>query len=345
MRRIIVVGGGAAGFFAALNFKESHPDCEVVILEKTRQPLAKVKISGGGRCNVTHSCFEPKSLVSNYPRGNVELLGPFNRFQPKDTLAWFEKRGVEFKTEADGRIFPVTDSSQTIIDCFMNEAKKLKVELRLETSVEKIEPGFTLYLKGGDTLAADKVILATGSNPLGHALAESLGHTIVKPVPSLFSFNCPSSPLLDLSGISVPNGSAALKGTSFKTEGPILITHWGFSGPCILKLSSFAARHLFEVQYKATVVIDWGDTIPKNLLKRLDPLKLHASEYLIDGKTTYKAEFVTAGGVELKEIHFKNMESKKVPNLHIIGELLNIDGVTGGFNFQNAWTGGYLCSR
>lgn len=227
----------------------------------------------------------------------------------------------------------------------MNEAKKLKVELRLETSVEKIEPGFTLYLKGGDTLAADKVILATGSNPLGHALAESLGHTIVKPVPSLFSFNCPSSPLLDLSGISVPNGSAALKGTSFKTEGPILITHWGFSGPCILKLSSFAARHLFEVQYKATVVIDWGDTIPKNLLKRLDPLKLHASEYLIDGKTTYKAEFVTAGGVELKEIHFKNMESKKVPNLHIIGELLNIDGVTGGFNFQNAWTGGYLCSR
>ncbi len=345
MMKVVVVGGGAAGFFAALNFKERHPESEVVILERTRQPLAKVKISGGGRCNVTHSCFDPKSLVSNYPRGNLELLGPFHRFQPKDTLAWFEKRGIEFKTEEDGRIFPVTDSSQTIIDCFMREAKRLNVLLRLETSVEKIEPGFTIHLKGGEILNADKVILATGSNPLGYALAESLGHTLVKPVPSLFSFNCPTSPLLDLSGISVPYGRASLKGTAFQTEGPILITHWGFSGPAILKLSAFAARYLHEAQYKAEVVIDWGDTIPKNLLKRLDPLKLHASEYQIDGKTTYKAEFVTAGGVELKEIHFKNMESKKVPNLHIIGELLNIDGITGGFNFQNAWTGGFLCSQ
>lgn len=343
MTKLIVIGGGPAGFFAALHFKETHPDVEVEILEKTRQPLAKVKISGGGRCNVTHACFDPKTLTGNYPRGQIELLGPFHRFQPRDTIEWFEKRGVALKVEADGRMFPVTDSSQTIIDCLQREAKRLGIPIRLEASVEKIEPGFTLHLRGGETLEADKVVLATGSSPAGYALATSLGHTLVKPVPSLFSFNCPSSPHLDLAGISVPEGKASLKGTPFKTEGPILITHWGFSGPAILKLSAFAARYLHEVGYKATVVIDWGETIPKNLLKRLGLERVHS--YEIEGKTTYKSEFVTAGGVELKEINFKNMESKIVPGLYMVGELLNVDGITGGFNFQNAWTGGALCGK
>lgn len=348
MVRVVVVGGGAAGFFAAITFKENYPDSEVVILEKTRQPLAKVRISGGGRCNVTHSCFDPKTLVKNYPRGFLELLGPFHKFQPQDTIRWFETRGVKLKVESDGRMFPITDSSESIIQCFMKEVKKHNIDLRLETAVEKIEKGFLVHLKDGSVLEADKVILATGSNPLGHELARSFGHTIVKPVPSLFSFNCPSSPLLDISGISLPKVRVKLENTSFETEGPILLTHWGFSGPAILRLSAFAARHLHENNYQANVIIDWQPDeeipIPKNLLKKLIPDEIHRSSYKIEGKTTYKMEFVTAGGVELKEIHFKNMESKIVPNLHFTGEVLNIDGVTGGFNFQNAWTTAFLAA-
>ncbi len=347
MLKVIVIGGGAAGFFSALVHKESHPEDEVVILEKTRQLLSKVRISGGGRCNVTHSCFEPKELIKNYPRGSIELLGPFNRFQPQDTLAWFEKRGVKLKTEEDGRMFPVTDSSETIIQCFLKEAAKLKIVIKLESAVEKIEPGFTLTLKNGESLQADKVILATGSNPNGHLLAKSLGHTIVDPVPSLFSFNCPTSPLLDLSGISLQK--VRVKLGKMVTEGPMVLTHWGFSGPAILKMSAFQARYLHSVNYKAPFTIDWQPDpelpIPKNLAKAIDPLKLHESEYQIDGKTPYKAEFVTAGGVLLKEVSFKNMESKICPGLHFAGEILDIDGVTGGFNFQNAWTTGYLAGH
>lgn len=347
MSKVLVIGGGAAGFFSALIHKEHHPDDEVIILEKTRQLLSKVRISGGGRCNVTHSCFEPKDLTKNYPRGAIELLGPFHKFQPSDTINWFEKRGVKLKTEEDGRMFPITDSSETIIQCFLKEAAKLKVSIRLESGVDKIEPGFKVTLKSGEILEAEKIILATGSNPNGHALAKSLGHTIVDPVPSLFSFNCPTSPLLELSGISLSHVKVKLG--SMTTEGPMVLTHWGFSGPAILKMSAFAARYLHSLNYKTPFTIDWqpnpDNPIPKNLLKVLDPLKIHNSEYVIDGKTTYKAEFVTAGGVLLKEIHFKNMESKLSPGLYFAGEILDIDGVTGGFNFQNAWTTGFLAGR
>lgn len=344
----LIIGGGAAGFFAAINLKEKAPDQKIAILEKTLQPLAKVRISGGGRCNVTNSCFEPKKLIENYPRGNPEMLGPFTRFGPEETVAWFESRGVTLKIEPDGRMFPVTDSSQTIIDCLMGEAKRLNVELRLGASVQKIEPGFKVHLKDKE-LTAKNLVLATGSGKWGWECAKSLGHTIVEPVPSLFTFNCPSSPLLDLSGVAVEKGRVSIVGTPFTFEGPILLTHWGFSGPAVLKLSAFAARYLESRGYQAEIEVDWQPdpafSVPKRLLKRLTPDTLHKSRYTLNGKTTFKYEFTTAGGIDLKEVNFKRMESKVTPGLFFAGEILNIDGITGGFNFQNAWTGGWIISE
>lgn len=379
-----MIGGGAAGVFAAIRCKERIPCSTVILLEKTNQLLSKVRISGGGRCNVTHACFDPIRLVQNYPRGSRELLGPFHSFQPKEVVAWFEERGVQLKTEGDGRMFPITDSSETIIACLLKAAAEAGVDIRKQQhiqSVQKSEGKFLIAVKGSETIAADSLLLATGSSAWGHDLAKQFGHTIVEPVPSLFTFNVPTSPLLDLSGISVPQVALELKKIGLKQQGPLLLTHWGFSGPAVLKLSAWAARELHELNYQETLLINWTGSenhevlyrtflqhklqhpaqllpqlLPSNLFARLlfalhiDPAtpaakisnrtlfhlaaKLHSDPYSIEGKTTYKQEFVTAGGVNLKEISFKTMESRITPRLYFSGEILNIDGVTGGFNFK-----------
>ena len=386
---LIVIGGGAAGFFAALTAKAKNPKASIAVLEKTALLLSKVRISGGGRCNVTHSCFEPKALCLNYPRGSKELVGPFHRFQPKDTIEWFESRGVLLKTEEDGRMFPITNRSQTIIDCLLSEAKQLGVEILLKQRVETIvkeENGFKILSKEGHLYQCSSLILASGSSTEGHEWAESFGHTIIPPVPSLFTFNVPTSPLKELSGLSWNPVELKISGTSHIHEGPLLITHFGFSGPAALKLSAWGARTLFEREYRVDLIINWlphlsqedifdklfhlkkafpykillAENIfgfPKNLWKafacekRLNDLsskelhqlaeKLHADLYQVDGKTTHKEEFVTCGGVSLSEVDFKTMQSKVCPGLFFAGEILDIDGITGGFNFQNAWTTGY----
>jgi hypothetical protein len=393
MYDLIVIGGGAAGFFAAIAAKEAHPGASVAIFEKTAVLLAKVRVSGGGRCNVTHACFDPRALSTHYPRGEKELLGPFHRFQPKQTVEWFESRGVFLKTEDDGRMFPVTDSSETIIECLLGEAKKLGVEIFLRQRVERIEKEgdhFALYGKEGAVFLAKKLILATGNSAEGHGWAQHLGHTIQPPVPSLFTFNVPDSPLKELSGVSFERVKIQIAGTSLFQEGPLLITHFGFSGPAALKLSAWGARHLHEKNYSVELLINWLPDLsleqiknqlhalkqsvlhqtlmhenlfrfPKSFwktilgplgeqrlndisLKNLDALaeKLHGDRYQVNGKTTHKEEFVTCGGVSLKEVHFKTMESKVCPGLFFAGEILDIDGITGGFNFQNAWTSGFL---
>ena len=398
-RTLIVIGGGAAGYFGAIACAEADPTARVILLEKTQMPLAKVRISGGGRCNVTHACFDPKQLVQNYPRGQKELLGPFMRFQPRDTVAWFQARGVELKTEEDGRMFPTTDSSQTIIDCLNAAARRVGVDIRLLQKIERLEKEddiFRVHLNSGDHLESTRVLLATGSSAPGYAFAQSFGHTIVSPVPSLFTFNVPSSPLLDLAGISIEKGRLSLFDASFEQTGPLLLTHWGFSGPAALKLSAWAARWLHERDYRVELKVDWlpdlsfeqkntfltslkhkhgsqtlsnvgHAALPKNLWKRLLechsvdiqkrlvdlPLKqlqelarkLHSDLYQVEGKTTYKQEFVTSGGISLKEVDFKTMESKLCSGLFFAGEILNIDGVTGGFNFQNAWTTGWIAGQ
>lgn len=391
---IAVIGGGAAGFFAALTAKEANPDSQVIILERTAKYLSKVRISGGGRCNVTHACFDPRQLTQNYPRGSKELLGPFHRFQPSDTIDWFAHRGVTLKEEADGRMFPETDSSETVINCLLREADRLGVELRPQsrlTAITQQEQGFALNFKGQAPLHADAVILATGSAKAGWDFAEELGHRIQDPVPSLFTFNVPNFELEDLAGVSVEKAELSIEGSKFKQLGPLLITHWGFSGPAALKLSAFAARYLAEKQYRVGLTVDWIPDLsvdelrqrlaaesqrhpkkqlhslrcfplPKSLWRRFcdskTPLaclskaeiaklceRLKGDSYQVAGKTTNKDEFVTCGGVTLSEVQFKTMESKLCPNLFFCGEVLDIDGVTGGFNFQNAWTTGWIAGR
>ncbi len=331
--KIVIIGGGAAGVFAALTAKQENPLADVLLLERSAKLLSKVKISGGGRCNVTHSCFEPRDLVRHYPRGHKELLGPFHTFQPRDTVEWFETRGVKLKTEKDGRMFPISDSSQTIIDCLLNEAAKLGVKIEKQ-KFETLEEGFLI----NGSIKADKVILATGSAPIGWRIAEQFGHTIQPPVPSLFTFNVPDFPLKNLAGVSVENARLKIKGTKFEQEGPLLITHWGFSGPAALKLSAWAARHLAKKDYTVTLQIDWEEPLPKRLRKVVG----ERESYEVRGKTTNKAEFVTCGGITLSEVNFKTMESKHCKGLYFCGEILDIDGVTGGFNFQNAWTTGRI---
>lgn len=396
--KLVIVGGGAAGIFAAALCAEKLTHCEIIVLEKTRQLLSKVRISGGGRCNVTHAQFDPRKLTSHYPRGNKELLGPFHRFQPQDTIAWFKHHGVALKIEEDGRVFPVTDASATIIDCLLSIIKERNVDIRCEQPVHLIERSghrFTLHFEKQE-LVCDYLMLATGNNPQGHQLASSLGHSIIPPVPSLFTFNVPTSPLHDLTGISVDDAEISLKGSSFKQRGSVLITHWGFSGPAVLKLSAWAARDLHSQNYRTEINIDWIPSfkreealdllcglkqkkpknrlecenpfsLPMNLWKRLLSLSnipsgiplahlqkkaltelidlLTCSSFAQEGKTTYKQEFVTCGGIDLKEIDFKTMQSRLVDNLFFAGEILDIDGVTGGFNFQNAWTTAYLASE
>jgi len=395
---VIVVGGGAAGFFAAINMAESNPDLHVTILEKSSKVLQKVKVSGGGRCNVTHACFDPKELTGHYPRGQKELLGPFHSFMTGDTIEWFEQRGVPLKVEDDMRMFPESNDSQTIIDCFLSSAAAAGVTVMLNqnvTNIEKKEQYFVVETKTGE-FRADQLLVATGGNSRFWELLESLGHHIVKPVPSLFTFNIKDELLEGIPGISVPNALVSVLDGLYESSGPLLITHWGISGPAVLKLSSFAARELADLNYDFRVTINWLNLpfseileqlrelkkqtpkkivtlkspfadIPRRLweklvvashidknqnwsdisFKQLDQLSntLSKTVLLSKGKTTFKEEFVTAGGIDLREINFKKFESRLIPGLYFAGEVLNIDGLTGGFNFQNAWTGGYIAAR
>lgn len=404
--RVIVVGGGAAGFFGAIAAAQANPHVKVTILEASRQVLAKVRISGGGRCNVTQACFNPSELVQNYPRGGKALLGAFTRFQAKDTIAWFAAHGVPLKTEADGRMFPITDNSETIVNCLINTAKATGVEIRTGIFVASMKilriqgsehnTVFEILLKSGETLQCDRLLLATGSNPIGYKIAQALGHTIEPPVPSLFTFNIRDEKVLKLAGVSVSPVRLRLSvpgKPQLEQTGPMLITHWGFSGPAVLRLSAWAARVLHSNNYQATLIINWlPDLKPEEVRSKLLAVKnewakraialhrgvdlphrlwqyiisragitpeerwaelsnktlnqlvqeLTQGQYQIKGKGVFKEEFVTCGGVSLKEVNFKTMESKLVPGLHFAGEILDIDGVTGGFNFQSAWTTGYL---
>lgn len=395
---VLVIGGGAAGFFSALSAKTHHPEAKIAILEKTAKLLTKVKISGGGRCNVTHHCFDPKELVKNYPRGHKELLGPFYTFGPKETIQWFLDRGVDLHVEQDGRMFPDSNDSQTIIDCFLSETKKLGIPILVQKkimTIDKNDDMFFIQLKDNEILKAKKLILATGSNSFGYDIAKKFSHKIQDPIPSLFTFNIESFELAPLSGLSLQEAKVSLEKTSHSMSAPLLITHFGLSGPCVLKLSAFAAKTLYEKNYTAKVKVNWLGSMhedccyeqlvtlknseskktlwalnpfsfPKRLwkffLEKLEisekklsqiPLKhlkylsqkLCQDTYQIKGKTTNKEEFVTCGGVSLNEVNFKTMESKKCSGLFFTGEILDIDGITGGFNFQNAWTTGFLAGK
>jgi predicted Rossmann fold flavoprotein len=400
--KIIIIGGGAAGFFAAITAAIAHSRASIILLEAGREFLSKVRISGGGRCNVTHHCFEPSQLVQYYPRGGKALRGAFSRFQPKDTIAWFKARDVTLKTEADGRMFPITDDSATIANCLLETAKEYGVHLRPNSpvkSLQKLENQFLIELKNGEILKGDRVLIATGSNPMGYRWAKALGHQVQEPVPSLFTFNIKDPRLTDLAGIAVENVRVSLVSSDQKKleqTGPLLITHWGVSGPAILKLSAWGARLLHDHKYQMPLIINWLPNynretlqailletkqsqprkqiltvspveIPKRLWQNLVTfigidskmvwadlskkslnnllVELLQGEYLIKGKGVFKEEFVTCGGVNLSEINFKTMESKKCPGLFFAGEVLDIDGVTGGFNFQSAWTTGWLAGN
>lgn len=401
LRRVVIVGGGAAGFFASIACAEKLGAAgTVTLLEATAHPLAKVRVSGGGRCNVTHACFEPRDLVKRYPRGGRELLGAFHRFQPRDTIAWFAARGVELKTEEDGRMFPVTDDSATIVECLSRAAEKAGVKLVTSLGVRTAEVAggsFWLTLTDDSNLRCERLLIATGGNKssAGLTIAQKLGHTIVPPVPSLFTFHIDDKRLEGLSGVSVENAGVAVRGSKLKESGPLLITHWGMSGPAILKLSAWGARELAEANYEFPLVVNWTgthtrDTLvrelsavreknPKKQITTWSPLampqrlwerlvtasgiagatpwaqignaalgklagELTAAEFRVVGKSLFKEEFVTCGGVKLSEVDFRTMESRVCPGLHFAGEMLDIDGVTGGFNFQAAWTTGWLAA-
>ena len=398
MKKVIIIGGGAAGFFTAINAKEMNPELDITILEKGKEVLQKVKISGGGRCNVTHACFEPQELVKFYPRGKKELLGPFHQFMTGDTFEWFENNGIPLKIEKDNRVFPESNSSQTIVDCFLNKTKRLGISVLKNHGVTTIQKQANswLVITKEQQFVCDAVVMAAGSSKKVWELSKTLGHTIISPVPSLFTFNIKDARIKDLLGISVPNATVQLEDTNLEASGPLLITHWGMSGPAILKLSAFGARVLAEKNYEYKVQVDWlsrpthkiinvllnlkkkqskkqvivrspFEEIPKRLWERfvlaskikttfnwadvshhqIEALanQLTKSIFTAKGKSTFKEEFVTAGGVDLREINFKCFESKLQKNLFFVGEVLNIDAVTGGFNFQNAWTGGWLCAK
>ena len=397
-KRLIIVGGGAAGFFAAINAAELNPELEVIILEGSNKVLQKVKVSGGGRCNVTHACFIPNELVEFYPRGKKELRGPFHQFMTGDTMEWFENRGVPLKIEDDNRIFPESNSSQTIIDCFLNSANNAGVEVKMSSrvdSIKKTEDGF-LVKTNSEVLEADYVLIAAGSNSKIWEMAANLGHAVVPAVPSLFTFNIENEILKDIPGLSVPWGSVKVLNSKLAESGPLLITHWGLSGPGILKLSAWGALEMYQKHYCFEIEVNWlskkydfvldvvkaaknknskkqvvnysiFEDIPKRLWvklvlsaeiqndwqwaqlsnKQLEDLatQLTRCKFKVTGKSTFKDEFVTAGGVDLKEINFKRFESKLHKNLFFAGEVLNIDAVTGGFNFQNAWTGAWIVAN
>ena len=415
MYDVLVIGGGAAGFYAAIHIAEARPNTKIAILERGKEVLTKVKVSGGGRCNVTHAEFDPNELSKNYPRGEKELLGPFHTYASGDTVGFFEERGVSLKIEEDGRMFPVSNSSQTIIDCFISEAERLGIQIKTLCPVSGIEQiehdGDTVWnVKVGENLLlAKKLLLATGSNPKIWKYIQDLGHTIVPPVPSLFTFNIKDERISGIPGLAthaevvvVPkkkynqtSSKVKLDTTSLTSEGPLLITHWGMSGPAILKLSAWGARVLEQYNYQFKIQVNWVPEyhktgllelflkvkqvekktvlrtkvldIPKRLWANLVKAsniedtttwpevskqqllslaeQLTAGVFQVNGKSTFKEEFVTAGGVDLKEINFKTYQSKISPSLYFAGEIINIDAITGGFNFQNAWTGGYIAAK
>ncbi len=407
--RIVIAGGGAAGFFAAITCAEANASARVTLYEATSHPLAKVRISGGGRCNVTHACYEPRELTKRYPRGGRELLGPFHRFGPRETVAWFAARGVVLKTEDDGRMFPETDDSATIVDCLQRAAVAAGVRVVTTCGVRTAElvhaagaePGearFAVTLTTGEVVPADRLLLATGGNrgSAGLIIAEQLDHTIEPPVPSLFTFHIDDARLRGLEGLSVLQVATAVAGTKLRESGPILVTHWGLSGPAILKLSAWGARDLHAMDYRFTLLINWVAprppaavlaglvaarmsnpkkqittwnpyALPSRLWERLIAAagiaptavwtsvantalqvlatQLCAGEFVVEGKSLNKEEFVTCGGIRLREVDFKTMESRVRPGLYFAGEVLDIDGITGGFNFQSAWTTGWLAGR
>ncbi|MEO6405754.1 MAG: NAD(P)/FAD-dependent oxidoreductase [Ferruginibacter sp.] len=405
-KQLVVIGGGAAGFFCAVNAARIHPHIQVTLVEKTSKLLSKVKVSGGGRCNVTHACFSMADMIKKYPRGSAFLKKAFHHFFTTDTIAWFESRGVKIKAEDDGRMFPVTDNSQTIIDCLLSEASKYKVQIMMNAEVKEIfktkqkgqSDRFTIILKNENVLNADYVCIASG----GYAKysqfewINKLGHHIASPVPSLFTFNLPGNKITSLMGIAVENVQVKIAGTKLQQQGPLLITHWGLSGPAILKLSAWGAGILAEKNYNYQVVINWLPEYHENsMIEKLQgfrfslasqkivnrnpfllpsrlweyflsevalsvemrwadlPAKtqnklakiLCAQEFEVKGKTTFKEEFVTAGGVELSEINASSMQSKLVPGLYFAGEAMNVDGITGGYNFQHAWTSGWIAAN
>ena len=394
---VICVGGGAAGFFTAINIAEKHPNLKIAILERGKEVLTKVRISGGGRCNVTHACFEPNELVKFYPRGEKELKGPFNQFCSGDTIEWFEKHGVELKIEDDGRMFPTSNSSQTIIDCFLKATEKLGIKILTGQSVQAIFKKDDIWKidTQNEQYVCEKLVMATGSNPKMWEMITGLGHSIVEPVPSLFTFNITDKRIKELPGVSAL-ATVKVKNTKLEATGPLLITHWGMSGPGILKLSAWGARILAEKNYQFAISVNWlNDTdlaeaetmlkflkqehskkviskkspfdFPNRLWEKLvlaaeigEDLKwadlsnkqihnlaeqLTEGTYQVSGKSTYKDEFVTAGGIDLKEVNFKTMQSKLHPSLYFAGEIVNIDAITGGFNFQNAWTSGFIVAN
>ncbi|MFT3783099.1 MAG: NAD(P)/FAD-dependent oxidoreductase [Nibricoccus sp.] len=401
--RIIIAGGGAAGFFAAIACAETNPSAEVYIYELTAHVLSKVRVSGGGRCNVTHNCFDPRELVKRYPRGSRELLGAFSRWQPRDTINWFASRKVELKTEEDGRIFPVTDDSATIIECLTRAADSAGVRLHTGcgvSDVQRVQDGNELMvtLSSGEVISCGRLLIATGGGKIagGLGLAQRLGHTIEPPVPSLFTFHIGDPCLKDLAGLSVENAVVSVGQFKLREQGPLLVTHWGLSGPAVLKLSAWGARVLHSVDYKFSLSINWLGgramevvraelsaaraanarkqigtwnpfSLPQRLWERLVETagvptstvwtslsnqaanamaaKLCATELQVNGKSMNKEEFVTCGGVRLGEIDFKTMQSRICPGLFFAGEVLDIDGITGGFNFQAAWTTGWLAGK
>ena len=393
----LIVGGGAAGFFTAINIVERNPKAKVAILERGAEVLGKVRISGGGRCNVTHACFEPNELVKFYPRGEKELRGPFHQFCSGDTIEWFERHGVDLKIEDDGRMFPVSNSSQTIIDCFLKATQQLGIKVLTGQSVQSIfkKDNYWKIDTQNQNYQAENLILATGSNPKIWEMLQEFGHAIIPPVPSLFTFNSKDPRIKELPGVSA-KVTVRVKDTKLEATGPLLITHWGMSGPAILKLSAWGARILHDKNYQFTLLVNWLNDLDteealvqlktlkqeqaKKTVAKKSPFELtnrlweslvlasgistetkwadlsktqlqHLTQQLtngvfqINGKSTFKEEFVTAGGIDLKEINFKTMESKIHPNLYFAGEIVNIDAITGGFNFQNAWTSGFIVAN
>lgn len=400
-KTIVVIGGGAAGYFAAINAAYNFPDAKVILLEKTGKTLQKVKVSGGGRCNVTNHCFDITQLSKNYPRGEKELRQAFYQFSVNDTIAWFQKHNVQLVAENDNRMFPDTNTSQTIIDCLENSFNQVSGKVFLNCEVIKIsknKEAFTIFLKSGQELLAHNIIVTAGgfNQIAGYHFLIDFNINIIKPLPSLFTFNLEEKNITKLMGLSVPKANVKIANSNFQNEGPLLITHWGFSGPAILKLSAFAAEYLASLNYTFEIEVNWNTNFSDESLKQFliklknSSAKVWASLYVelglpkrlheyflqickinessklaetnnkiieqfsaiickqtfkIKGKTTFKEEFVTCGGIDLKEINFKTMECKKVPGLYFAGEILNIDGITGGFNFQAAWTTSFIAAQ
>lgn len=400
-KQLLVIGGGATGFFCAVNAARMNPEIKVVIIEKTNKLLSKVKVSGGGRCNVTHACFDIAEMSKKYPRGQHFVKKTFHQFFTTDTIQWFEERGVKLKTEADGRMFPVTDSSQTIIDCLQKEATRYKVEILLKAEVRSLKPEgekFQVELSDFRHLTSDFICIASGGYPKSSMFdwIKELGHTIEEPVPSLFTFNMTGHPITKLMGVSVENAKVKITGTKLEQHGPLLVTHWGLSGPAVLRLSAWGARELKERSWEFGISVNWlPDFTDSKMADRFKLLRFDLStqkiinknpfglpqrlwefllehsevnkeirwadlpaqqanrliknlcncEFNIKGKTTFKEEFVTAGGIKLNEVDANTMMSKKIPNLFFAGEVIDVDGITGGYNFQHGWTSGWIAAK